>query len=262
MTDQQPRRRRGAGRPPRPVLDRGKIAAAALSLVDEGGLQALTMARLARRLGVAASALYNHVDGRAELELIIQDAIMSRVDVAPMEALAAGELGAGEALRRWGRSYRSVVSRHPDLVPFIATVPVASAPLTLRMYEAVAAGLRAAGVPEDRVVPVIVAFESFLFGSAIDVHAPATIFQSAPGDPVPAFQGSLAAFTRRVDADAAAARDDAPGAGPVAKHDGGAAPDDAHDPRDAEAPANPYADEPFEWGLDALVARVEALIRR
>lgn len=252
----EPRSRRGAGRPTRPVLDRAKISDAALALVDEGGLSALTMARLARRLGVAASALYNHVSGRGELELIIQDAIMSRVDVTAMRQLAAGGIGLADALRSWGRSYREIVSRHPDLVPFIATVPIASAPLTLRMYEAVAAGLRAAGVPRDRVIPVIVAFESFLFGSAIDVHAPATVFRSESGtDPAPEFRAAVGAFTRRVDAAAPASS----AAAPASPGDG--ADDVATRTREAGGRRNPYADEPFEWGLEGLISWTTSLVR-
>ena len=114
-------------------------------------------------------------------------------------------------------------------------MPVSGAPATRRMYDTVAAGLLAAGVPSAQVVPVIVAFESFLYGSAMDVHAPAGIFGSRPGEQdAPAFRAVVESFTAQVDA--------------------------GKDAASSSASPNPYADQPFEWGLDALVARTLTLL--
>ncbi|MGV0868962.1 TetR/AcrR family transcriptional regulator [Corynebacterium kalidii] len=226
-TDRRTGRR--AGRPTAPVLDRVRIADAALALVTEEGQGRLTMKRLADRLGVAVSALYNHIANKADLLLLVEDAVMSRVDASALGALvhaADPRGGLADALRSWGRSYRDVFAVYPELVPLIATMPVSGAPATRRMYETVSAGLVAAGVPVSQVVAVIVAFESFLYGSAMDANAPMEIFSSAPEESdAPTFQSVVQAFTTRV----------------------------------TEAPsgaANPYADDPFEWGLKALVARV------
>ena len=52
------------------------------------------------------------------------------------------------------------------------------APKTLAMYEAVSAGFSRAGFPQERIISAIVALESFIFGSAYDVTAPADIFDS------------------------------------------------------------------------------------
>ncbi len=148
------------------------------------------------------------------------------------------------ALRSWSRSYRQAFADYPSLVPLIATMPVTGAPATRRMYDTVAAGLLAAGVPSAQVIPVIVAFESFLFGSAMDVHAPASIFGSRPGEQdAPAFRQVVDAFTVEVDGT---------GGGGDAGQGGGRA-------RGNGLP-NPYADQPFEWGLDALVAGTLALL--
>nr|WP_235830829.1 TetR/AcrR family transcriptional regulator C-terminal domain-containing protein [Arthrobacter cheniae] len=57
-------------------------------------------------------------------------------------------------------------------------MPVGGAPDTLRMYEQVAVGLINGGWPPERVVPGIVAIESFIYGSALDVSAPENIFDS------------------------------------------------------------------------------------
>ncbi|MEY8566844.1 TetR/AcrR family transcriptional regulator [Corynebacteriaceae bacterium 7-707] len=220
---------RRAGRPTAPVLDRGRISDAALALVTEEGQGRLTMKRLASRLGVSVSALYNHIANKADLLLLVEDAVMSRVDASALGDLvdaADPRAGLPGALRAWGRSYRDVFAAYPELVPLIATMPVSGAPATRRMYETVSAGLVAAGVPRSQVVTVIVSFESFLYGSAMDANAPTEIFSSAPEESdAPTFQSVVQAFTARVTG----------------------APSGA---------ANPYADDPFEWGLQALVDRV------
>src|SRR5262249_51463896 len=48
-------------------LSRGRILATALELVDQDGLEALTMRRLAEQLKVDPMSLYNYVDGKDAL---------------------------------------------------------------------------------------------------------------------------------------------------------------------------------------------------
>ena len=83
-----------------------------------------------------------------------------------------------QAVRDWAWSYRDVFSRHTPLIPVIAVLPVTDAPKTLAMYEAVSAGFSGPAFPQERIVSAIVALESFIFGSAYDVTAPADIFDS------------------------------------------------------------------------------------
>ncbi|MCF4007750.1 TetR/AcrR family transcriptional regulator C-terminal domain-containing protein [Corynebacterium uropygiale] len=225
--------RRSAGRPRTPVLTQDRIARAALDLADAHGDDAITMHRLARELGVAPSALYNHVSGIEEVKLLIQDEMMGRVTTVGLSQLVEaarrgarpGEGELSRALETWAWSYRETFARYPGLVPLIATLPVGGAPATQAMYETVAAGLRAAGLPKEQVMPVIVAFESFLFGSAMDVHAPADVFTRAPDD----------------DAAATPTLQEALDAQPAGGVHGG----------------NPYADPPFRWGLRALCEATE-----
>lgn len=246
MTGPQPGRR--AGRPAKPLLNRELIAGAALDLVTADGTDGLTMKSLAGRLGVSVSSLYNHIAGKADLLTSVQDAVMSRVDASAFDSVADGPDAAdtlAEALRTWSRSYRQVFADYPSLVPLIATMPVSGAPATRRMYDAVSAGLLAAGVPTAQVVPVIVAFESFLYGSAMDVHAPAGIFYSRPGEQdAPSFRAVVESFTAQVDAGEDAASTSA----------------SSTSASSTSASPNPYADQPFEWGLDALVARTLTLL--
>ncbi|THJ66522.1 TetR family transcriptional regulator [Arthrobacter echini] len=181
---QAPRR---AGRPPRSVLSRASITAAAVDLIGTEGYEGLTMSALARRLRVAPSALYNHAASKREVLTWVQDHVMTMVDFS---AFRQGPWD--DAVRSWARSYREVLAQHGPLVPVIAVMPVTDATETLLMYEEVTRGFLDAGWPEHRVVPTIVALESFIFGSALDVAAPNDIFDSgALGPRFPLFTSAV-----------------------------------------------------------------------
>lgn len=164
---------RPAGRPVQKLLSKELMTTAALGLIESRGYEGLTMSALARTLGVAPSALYNHVASKHDVLLLLQDHVMAGVDVSVFS-----DLEWADAVRRWAWSYRDAFTHHAPLIPVIAVLPVTGAPHTLAMYEAVTAGFLKAGWPEPQVVPAIVALESFIFGSAFDVTAPADIFES------------------------------------------------------------------------------------
>lgn len=79
------------------AVRREQIAAAALSIVASQGLSAMTVARVARLVGLAPSALYRHYSGKAE----ILDAVLDLLHGRMMGNLAAArEAATGlEALR-------------------------------------------------------------------------------------------------------------------------------------------------------------------
>ncbi|KHL01460.1 TetR/AcrR family transcriptional regulator [Sinomonas humi] len=168
MASPAPRRR---GRPSRPVLSRAKITTAALAIIGRSGYEGLTMAALARELKTAPSALYNHVASKDEVLNWVQDDVNDTIDTS-----AFGRDPWDVALVRWAYSYREAFAQHSPLIPVIAVLPITGAPHTLEMYERVAGGLRAGGWPEDLIIDTIVAVESFVLGSAMDVAAPEWIF--------------------------------------------------------------------------------------
>ncbi|MGF9660348.1 helix-turn-helix domain-containing protein [Arthrobacter crystallopoietes] len=164
---------RPAGRPTQKVLSKERITAAALKLIEAGGYERLTMSALAKSLQVAPSALYNHVASKQDVLVLVQDDIITSIDVS-----AFGTEPWEAAIRRWAWSYRDVFTRHTPLIPVIAVLPVTGAGQTLRMYETLTAAFLDDGWPEPLIVPAIVALESFIFGSAFDVTAPEDIFES------------------------------------------------------------------------------------
>lgn len=77
---ERPRRaRRGA----RPHLDRDRIVAAGLRVVDAEGIAALTFRRLADDLGVTAMSLYWYVADKAELLELVGQAVLATIEIPP-----------------------------------------------------------------------------------------------------------------------------------------------------------------------------------
>jgi len=84
--------RGGSGRD----LDAGRIAEAALELIDRQGLAGLTMRRLAEACGSTPMTLYRHVRDRAELERLVAERVLERVP--PARPLADWRDGVGELM--------------------------------------------------------------------------------------------------------------------------------------------------------------------
>ncbi|NMO03100.1 TetR family transcriptional regulator [Gordonia sp. TBRC 11910] len=155
------------------MLSRAKIVAEAMELLAERGPKGLTIAALADSLGVAPSAIYNHVGSKRELLIYVQDHLIHGVDYAGFDGLS-WEGG----VRRWARSARDAFAGHPDLVPMYAVMPVTDSRAVLAMYDTVIAGFAAAGWPESTILSAVVAVESFVLGSALDANAPGDVFDA------------------------------------------------------------------------------------
>ncbi len=72
---------RRARRGPRPQLDRDRIVAAALQIVDAEGIGALSLRRLAESFGVTPMSLYWHVADKAELLELVGHAVMAEIEI-------------------------------------------------------------------------------------------------------------------------------------------------------------------------------------
>jgi AcrR family transcriptional regulator len=192
--------RRGVGRPRRRVLSRQLILETGLRLIDEHGESGAGVRAIAQELGVRPSSLYNHVASRADLIAGVRELISDRIDVACFD-----ELPWDRALERWADSYRAAFAAHPPTIALLATTPLTVESRTSFMYDAVTSALVRAGWPEDRVLSVIVAIESFLLGSALDAAADPEMLDPGPRTDVPAFSGAYAARERALAAAAASA---------------------------------------------------------
>ncbi len=73
--------RRRARRGPSPQLDRERIVAAALRIVDEDGIAALSLRRLAGDLHVTPMSIYWHVTDKAELLELVGHAVLAGIEL-------------------------------------------------------------------------------------------------------------------------------------------------------------------------------------
>lgn len=128
----------GARRP----LTRQRILRAAVRLVDEGGVEALSMRTLAARLGVGTMSLYNHISGKEALLDGIVGTVLSEIEVEPFD-----REDWASTVRAILRAFREVARRHPNVVPLIAMRPPAT-PEALRPVERGFDALRRAGLDE------------------------------------------------------------------------------------------------------------------
>jgi AcrR family transcriptional regulator len=88
-----------------------EIVAEGRRLLDEEGVEALSMRRLAERLGIRAPSIYKHLPDKQALE----NAIVSAGFEEMAAAFAAGLEGAEDPVRALGAAYRDFARRHPHL---------------------------------------------------------------------------------------------------------------------------------------------------
>jgi AcrR family transcriptional regulator len=127
------------GRPTRETLTRDQIVDAGVRILDEEGLDALSMRRLGKELGAGATSLYWHVRNKDELLDLIVDRIIGEV---------VDELGEPQGWRAWMRAaapaLRRVLLRHRGVAPIMGERPTFG-PNAIQALEDVLTALRADG---------------------------------------------------------------------------------------------------------------------
>ena len=142
-------------------LDRERLIREALALLDEVGLDDLSMRRLADRIGVTAASLYWHVRDKEELLALLADAISGEMP------LPGPGLPWREALAEGARNLRRIASSHRDAARVLAaTMP--AGPHRLRAIDAVLGLLRQAGFPPDDAADLGYLFNAYLVGFMLD----------------------------------------------------------------------------------------------
>ncbi|MGW0162236.1 TetR/AcrR family transcriptional regulator C-terminal domain-containing protein [Mycobacterium sp. NPDC003323] len=151
------------GRPRVAILSTDRIADAAMELVTSTG--GFTIPDLARTLKVSPSSLYNHVTGREQIIELLREKAMSAVDLPDLDGPWI------EVVAEIMRSYRRSYARYPRLIPLLTAYPVGSAH-AVKMYNALAGTLTAAGFDPADTLRIITLIDSFVLGSALDAAAP------------------------------------------------------------------------------------------
>ncbi|SEJ00564.1 transcriptional regulator, TetR family [Arthrobacter sp. yr096] len=170
-------------RPLVPLISIDALVTAALELVDEAG--DFSLPKLAKRIGVSQSSIYNHVSGREEILELMRGRIIAE---SPYVLEDQQEWEA--ALRAIVRSYRDAFARHPRLAPLLVLQTVQDDQV-LALYENLAVALRAAGFQGRDVVSAISTIDSFALGFALDLAAPDVVW-APPAQGYPTLTSALA----------------------------------------------------------------------
>jgi AcrR family transcriptional regulator len=165
----------GGDGPHRGRLSRERIVRAALGVMDGEGLEAVTMRRVGRELGVEAMSLYNHVRDKEDLLDGIAETVMAEfrpVDPAG-DWVARGRVAAQE--------WRRLLKEHPNVITLLVE---RKHPLTsfdsMRPTEIALSILRDAGLSERDTVRAFQSIGGYIFGFVM-----MEIGNVAPGRPVP-----------------------------------------------------------------------------
>ncbi|HVJ52208.1 MAG TPA: TetR/AcrR family transcriptional regulator [Aliidongia sp.] len=124
--------------PARPKFTRAQLQQAALRIVDEKGLDALSMRALAGALGTGPMTFYNYFRDRDELDALLVEAVMAETRLPP-------------ANDDWRLEVRAIlvatwraVGAHPNAIPLILTRRTSQA-ATLDIAEALLQALARGG---------------------------------------------------------------------------------------------------------------------
>lgn len=143
-----------------PLISRRKSLEVALKIIDEEGLQALSIRRLAVELGVNGASLYHHFENK--------DAIIVGAAELALEKVRTPEPN-GQSWRQWlpgnARLLRQALIEHPEIVPIVAGWRHSG--MGARNLDTSAELLIAEGVPSAAVMPLLDALELFAIGSAL-----------------------------------------------------------------------------------------------
>ena len=146
----------------RAPLTRERIIHAALWVMDEEGLESVTMRRLGRELGVEAMSLYNHVQDKEDILDGICEQVMAEFQFPPI-----GDDWA-ENVRLGARAWRRLLQAHPNVIRLFAErrAPARSTD-SLRPMEFALRILRDAGLSPRDAVQAFHAFGGYIEGFVI-----------------------------------------------------------------------------------------------
>ncbi len=142
-------------------LDQPQVVRAALLLLDEVGLDELTMRRLAERLGVKAASLYRHVHNKDELLALLGDEISGEIP------LPRSSGSWQEQLTEIAWNVRRGLLAHRDAARVLANSPPVG-PRRLKHIEAVLRALRTSGLRDRDVVRTAHHLNNFVTEFAAD----------------------------------------------------------------------------------------------
>ncbi|MCU1635024.1 MAG: hypothetical protein JWQ68_263 [Cryobacterium sp.] len=142
----------------RAPVTRDRAVRIAVSLADAGGIESLSMRKLAGELGVEAMSLYYHVKSKED----ILDG-MVEVVVGEMALATPGEHWK-TAMRKRAESERSVLGQHPWAISLMDSRTTQA---TLKYHDAMVGALREAGFSMAMAAHAMSLVDSYVHGFAL-----------------------------------------------------------------------------------------------
>lgn len=166
-----------AATPPRAPLSRQRVLDTAVALADEGGVDALSMRKIAKVLGVVPMALYKHVSNKNELLDGMIDVVVGEIDPP------ASGTDWKTAIRGRVLSARRMLLRHPWAAGVIESrtkARTSPTPAVMAYLDSMIGIFRAGGFPIDLVHHAMHVMGSRLLGFSQE------LFEDKPdGEPDP-----------------------------------------------------------------------------
>lgn len=128
---------------PKPQLSREKIVGAALQMADRDGLDAVSLRKIAKTLGVHVTSLYNHIPDKEAVFAEMMNALVAEAN------LPVGTLSWQDWVRGCAASFRALAKKHPGAFRLFQHSPaqgkqaVASLESAIAAFRADGFGLRA-----------------------------------------------------------------------------------------------------------------------
>lgn len=166
------------GRPPKALaqLSRSTIREAALTVIDDDGIAAVSMRSVSRLLGVDAKSLYHHVADKDDLLDAVAEHLLGQL----RPPSPTGELRTD--LRALAYEFRRVTLAHPEAATLILTRPMSS-PAGLAPVDALLSILRRAGADPEHAVRLTRVLVATLVGMLLrEVSAGPTFGSANPAD--------------------------------------------------------------------------------
>lgn len=171
-----------AGKPGRPRagaerLSRDAILTAALKIVDDEGVEAMTMRRLAGTLGVNPMSIYHHLPNKAAVFAGLAEVAFAELDdVQPRAGLSWQE-----ELKDAARAYRAALQAHPNLALQVLSDPSAVSDVVVVTVEPFYRALDRGGLAPRAIFESVNTLVDFVHGFLLgELSVRAATFDLAP----------------------------------------------------------------------------------
>jgi AcrR family transcriptional regulator len=221
---------------------RADIAAAAIAVADAEGIDAVSMRRVARELGLGTMSLYHYVRGKDELIDLMSDAILGNQVVDDAEL----RKGWRPALRAIAIATRRNFERHPWILGAMQPRPRAvPGPNSLRHFDQSIGAVADLDIDLKTKMEIVALIDDYVFGYALRAYVAGLEQRAEEADPgwvqavfdymaVELETGAYPNVSRTLEANRAA---------------GG---------KDEDLPAMALEEGRFEWGLERVLDGIEA----